>query len=385
MTKKEKLIMGRLLCLEPNFGAATIKKLKTSLAIAKISWEIFWEEPHNLAPLLGLSAEKVAAVAAAREQLSLDEWQADLEKRRIQICMVEDENYPPLLKFIADWPPVFFYQGDLQCLQRPTLAVVGTRKITNYGRQVLKKLLAPPLNKLTIVSGMMTGVDEAAHWQALKIGAPTAAILGYGLNLTWPKSLQNLREQILQNGGVLISEYAPDAAAKQFRFPMRNRLVAGASLATLVVEAAAKSGSLITANLALDYGREVMTVPGSIFNEFANGTLGLLKMGAQPVASSEEIRQAILENQVSYLPETFYDDLRQMSDNLQGEEIKEKHFAEPQQNKIYQVLREKKLNLNELQIETELEVSDLIMQLSLLELAGEIKKNEVEQWELGEK
>ncbi len=386
MTEKERLIIGRLLCLEPQFGAATIKKLLQSLALAGISLEEFWRSPRLYAPPSGLSTAKIEAVQVARE-IELTAWAETLARRKIKICLSTDNDYPPLLKFIPDCPPAFFYQGDLSCLQAPTLAVVGTRKISSYGRRALAHLLSLRLKPLTIVSGLMTGVDEQAHRQALAIGAKTAAVLGYGLNQTWPASLTSLREEILAKGGVIISEYAPTAVGKAFRFPLRNRLVAGMSLATLVVEAAEQSGSLITANLALDYGREVLLVPGSIFSQFSVGTLKLWQAGATPVGSDQEIIANLLANQVTYFPANIYQEMSHLktADNLlisHKPKVKEKKFLEPLQNQIYQSLQNQSLDSNELAELLTVEVGAIITQLSLLALAGEIKQEIDGKWQI---
>ncbi|NCU32877.1 MAG: DNA-processing protein DprA, partial [Candidatus Moranbacteria bacterium] len=289
----DKWLIGLFLCAEPQIGAVTIKQLLSWLKEKEFTLGQFWRQKEKMGQAVGLTEAKIAALKKIGERFGDDDeaparLKEYLERRKISLCINNEADFPPLLKLITDCPAGIFYQGDLACLQKLCLSVVGTRQMTGYGRRVIKELLAPPLDEITIVSGMMTGVDEAAHRQALAIGSKTAAILGYGLELTWPRYLASLRTEIINQGGVVMSEYAPWSEPQPFRFPVRNRLVAGLSLATLIIEVATKSGSLITANLAIEDGTELLLVPGSIFSPLSNGTLGLLQVGATPVTKTAE-------------------------------------------------------------------------------------------------
>ena len=380
MTREEKSILIQLLALEPFWGAASIKQLQQLLQKEKISLVDFWQTPTDLGYSRLLTANRVHAIRSWQAKFAHDDFSFYLQERKIKTCLVTDDEYPALLRFIPDYPFGFFYQGDLRCLRRPTLAVVGARQMTNYGQKVIEKLLTHQLRGLTIISGLMMGVDEAAHRRALALGLPTTAVLGYGLNLTWPSYLRDLRLEILQRDGLVISEYAPWSVPKAFRFPLRNRLVAGLSLGTLVVEAAAKSGSLITANLALDDGREVFIVPGSIFSDLSNGTLSLWQNGALPVSQTSEIIEALLANQVADLPADFYQVL-QAAAAIKPVIAPTKQFAQPLQNQIYQLLQTADLSSEELNEKIVNDSAEIAMQLSLLELAGEIKQK-AQKWQI---
>jgi DNA processing protein len=315
---------------------------------------------------VGWREKQIVAVSKIFSEWELGRWQKYLQERKIRICVRSDDNYPPLLKFITDWPVVLFYQGDLGVLGRPTLAVVGARRVSEYGKRALLKVVDGEVAGLTIVSGMMWGVDELAHRRALVLGAKTAAFLGYGLEVTWPKYLVGLRSKIVQEGGVLVSEFAPWSTPRPQNFPIRNRLVAGSAVAVLVVEAAEKSGSLITANLAVNYGREVMVVPGSVLTEQTKGSYNLLRQGALPVACGEEVREAVKACRVG---------------EWLGEKEVKREWADPVQNKICQLLEEGGLMVEELGKKLGGDLAKLLEAVSLLELAGEIRRNAEGRWE----
>ncbi|EKE68055.1 DNA-processing protein DprA [Gallaecimonas xiamenensis] len=208
------------------------------------------------------------------------------------LCFLGDPDYPWLLAE-SPWPPVrLFYKGDKALWDRPQLAVVGTRKPTPAGRNALA-LLEPLLAAgLALTSGLALGIDGLAHQQALQQGAPTLAVLASGLERCYPRRHQTLFEQIAQQG-LLLSEMPPGTATLPALFPQRNRIIAGLSLATLVVEASLASGSLITARLAAEAGREVLAVPGSPFNPQAQGCHQLLKEGAGLATTPDDLLFAL--------------------------------------------------------------------------------------------
>ena len=206
----------------------------------------------------------------------------------IHLVGYEDKGYPPLLKELDDPPMMLFAKGDVGCLQQPMLALVGSRKCSEYGFEMAKKLGEELSDyKSVVVSGMARGIDEGAHIGALKQGQ-TVAVLGTGVDRCYPAQNRKLYEQILQQGCVL-SEFLPGTEALPFHFPMRNRIISGMSLGTVVVEAEIKSGSLITAQLALEQNREVFAVPGNVFSLFSQGTNKLIQAGAKLVVNAEDI------------------------------------------------------------------------------------------------
>lgn len=203
----------------------------------------------------------------------------------MQKLSLNDPSYPSLLGQIARPPKQIYLQGRLPDL--PMIAIVGTRKMTDYGKQATYRL-SYDLAKagLVIVSGLALGIDAVAHQAALDAGGRTIAVLGSSLDEVYPATNRRLSEQIIQSDGCLISEYPPGTKPFKSNFPARNRIIAGLSLATIVTEAESKSGSLITANFALQENRLVMAIPGNIFNPRSGGPNNLIKAGALAVTSA---------------------------------------------------------------------------------------------------
>lgn len=202
------------------------------------------------------------------------------------------EQFPALLRQIPDAPEQLYVRGELPSDDHVFLAVVGSRKATNYGRDVCEELIAGLSGlPVVIVSGLALGMDSHAHKAALKYGLKTIAVPGSGLNedVLYPQTHVPLAREILESNGALISEFEPTFEATPWSFPKRNRIMAGMSHATLIIEAGEKSGTLITARLALDYNRDVFVVPGSIFSDNTKGSHRLLRQGATPVTSSVDI------------------------------------------------------------------------------------------------
>lgn len=205
-------------------------------------------------------------------------------------------KFPKLLSEINDPPDELFLIGDLPSDDHIFLAVVGSRKFTSYGKQAAEQIIAGLKGfPIVIVSGLAIGIDSIAHNAALNAGLTTIAIPGSGLNddVLYPASNRSLAKKIVERGGALLSPFKPDFKATQWSFPARNRIMAGISQATLIIEAEEKSGTLITARLALDYNRDVYAVPGSIFSPTSRGTNSLITDGAMPVTKSEDILNAL--------------------------------------------------------------------------------------------
>ncbi len=206
--------------------------------------------------------------------------------------------YPKRLHTITDYPKQLYIAGELDIESRLTLAVVGSRKVTPYGRHVTELLVREAAKQgIVIVSGLALGVDAIAHQAALAERGTTIAVLPCGLDTMYPTSHHHLAKQILDQGGALVSEYSEGTKPFKLNFIARNRIVAGLADAVLITEAAGKSGTLHTANFALEQGRTVMAVPGNITSEQSRGTNNLIKMGAVPVTDITDILAAMgLEN-----------------------------------------------------------------------------------------
>ncbi len=205
-------------------------------------------------------------------------------------------EFPPLLREIPQPPKELWAEGNLPPPNFTLLAVVGSRQYTTYGKQVVEHLIAGLASyPIGIVSGLAIGIDALAHEAALASGLYTLAVPGSGLDpqVLYPASNRRLASRIVDAGGGLLSELAPDTHAAQWTFPQRNRIMAGMCEATLLIEAGEKSGTLITARMAADYNRELLVVPGSIFSSTSRGTHQFLKLGATPVTSATDILDAL--------------------------------------------------------------------------------------------
>lgn len=208
-----------------------------------------------------------------------------------QVLSCEDAAYPALWHNIAQSPALLFYRGNVENLNTKCLTVVGSRRMTDYGQRCLNALVKPAAEAgATVVSGLAFGVDAAAHKLALQVGAPTVAVLGNGIDEIQPRTNARLGQEILQSGGTILSEYLPKTEARAEYFPQRNRLVAGLSAASVIIEAQLKSGSLITARLANDFGRSVWAVPGDVFRTNSEGCNQLIGQGeAAPLLAAEQL------------------------------------------------------------------------------------------------
>jgi len=212
------------------------------------------------------------------------------------VRQINQSEFPSVLEEIPNPPKKLFCAGELPKKENKLLCVVGSRKNTSYGRDACEKLIQGLSGyPITIISGLALGIDSIAHQSALKSGLQTVAVPGSGLDqkVLYPQSHVRLAEQIIASGGGMISEFEPDFKATPWSFPQRNRIMAGISNAVLVIEAGEKSGTLITAKLALDYNRDVFVVPGDIFSQTSKGSNSFLRLGAEPVTCSEDILKTL--------------------------------------------------------------------------------------------
>ena len=206
-----------------------------------------------------------------------------------QIIVFDDPLYPPLLKEIYDPPLVLFVRGNVDLLLLPKIAIVGSRNASISGREIAYNLAGQLTTQFVVTSGLALGIDGQAHLGALHQQGYTIAVVATGLDITYPARHKKLQKDIVENKGLIISEFAPGIAPKAGHFPKRNRLISGLSLGVLVVEASLKSGSLITARCALEQGREVFAIPSSIYNVQAKGCHWLIKQGAKLVEDTSDI------------------------------------------------------------------------------------------------
>jgi len=246
----------------------------------------------------GLGSKTIQAIQMVKNEIDVvNEYDSILEKGIYAISSNEN-NYPKRLREITYPPFILFMKGDITAEDQWAIAVVGTRQKTNYGRQVTIDLCSfLARNGLTIVSGLARGIDAIAHQAALDAGGRTLAVFGSGVDLVYPPENRNLAAKIIENGA-LISEYPPGTEPDAINFPPRNRIISGLSMATIIIEAGKKSGALITATFATDQGREVFSVPGSIYAPKSKGTNKLIQNGARLLVRFDEILEVLNLKQI---------------------------------------------------------------------------------------
>lgn len=270
-------------------GPIRLTKILNHFSDPKLAWDASLSELKEI----GLPKNALDALLEKRKTLDPENYLEEILSSGIKILTIFDEDYPKSLKDIYDPPIILFYKGEILPQDAKAIGVVGTRKVTGYGKLATENLVDKLVSsEFTIVSGLARGVDTVAHTQALKSGGRTLAVLGGGINSIFPPDNTSLAQKIISQGAVL-SEYHPDSPHLPGNFPARNRIIAGLSQGVLVTEAASDSGSLITARLALEQGREVFAVPGPITSTVSEGTADLIKDGARVVTRIEDILEEL--------------------------------------------------------------------------------------------
>jgi DNA processing protein len=335
-------------------GPQRIKKLLGYFGTLENAWSASQQELQNA----GLEVNIVTEFCAQRITIDPDKELEKLQKEKIQVITVLDENYPRLLKEIYD-PPAFIYmKGQILPEDEKAIAVVGTRMPSPYGQQVTSHL-ADQLSQvgLTIVSGLARGIDTLAHIAALQNKRRTIAVIGSGIDTAtiYPPSNRHLAEQIAENGAV-ISEYPLGAPALKHHFPARNRIISGMTLGTLVIEAKEKSGTFLTVKHALEQNREVFAVPGSIYSQTSAGPNNLIKMGAKLVCNIDDILDEL--------------NLRNLTEQIQVRQILPDNEEEA---KILQLLSEEPTHIDKIVNDTKMDTATVNATLSLMEMKGKIK------------
>ena len=228
------------------------------------------------------------AVLFMEKYKTLDIKQLKEQYQRYPTVSIFDQNYPIELKHTYNPPVLLFYQGNIELLSKPKLAIVGARKCSEIGKQSVRKVVNELGNHFTIVSGLARGIDTCAHMEALKNKGNTIAVIGTGLDVYYPKENKALQDYMSKNHLVL-SEYAPSEQAVKYHFPERNRIISGLCQGVLVVEAKLRSGSLITCERAMEEGRDVFAIPGNILDGKSAGCHHLIQEGAKLVTSGQDI------------------------------------------------------------------------------------------------
>ncbi len=284
-----------------------------------------------------------------------------INRHNVKILSFEDEEYPEKLKEIPDAPVVLYVKGDLNCGSGLSIGIVGSRRSSLYGLSMAKKFAFELAEKgITVVSGMARGVDTQAHWGALKTGGMTVAVLGSGLARIYPPENKKLYEHIAKDGAV-VSEFPMETEPFPKHFPRRNRIISGMALGIVVIEAALKSGALITSDYALEQGRDVFAVPGKIDQVTAMGCNNLIKQGAKLVMSAEDILEEFQSDIKFYLS-------KKCPVEFEGSEMSD------DEQMVYHQIKEEPLNIDQIASKCSIAISKAMGILLQLELKHCIKQ-----------
>lgn len=313
---------------------------------------------------LGCREQTIGNVLERMQKCDSEQEEALLASADARILTIGDQLYPDRLKDIPDAPVFLYVQGDLGVLHQPNVGVVGTRKMSAYGRRVAQEFTRALIQaKIVTVSGLARGIDSLVAEETMRGSGATVAILGQGL-LTLPPTSQVLARQIVDSGGLIVSEFPLRMGADMFTFPLRNRIIAGLSLATVVLEAPESSGALITAKLAFDYGREVFAVPGQIFDANYAGCHAIIRKNQARIATSP---RDVLQELGVIVPDLDPDRVLYTPQN-------------PGEEKVLTVLTTMPQNIDELVQKTALTAASISSTLTILELNGAARNLGAGQW-----
>jgi DNA processing protein len=337
----------------PGIGPMRLKLMLGSLVGIEEAWHASTEDLQTI----GLGQKIIEDFIRIRSELDLDAEIEQIYSHGFKVISWDSEDYPVRLKEIDTPPPVLYVWGELDPNDRWAVAIVGTRRMTSYGESVTQELAsALAMNGITIISGMARGIDGVAHRTALANGGRTIAVLGSGLDQLYPPEHRRLAKEISEHGAVL-TDYPLGTKPEARNFPPRNRIISGLALVVVIIEAGEGSGALITAHFAVDQGREVFAVPGKINSRTSIGTNKLIRDGAIPLLSVEDVLEAlnfdvIVRQEVisEFMPE---DDVERM---------------------VYEKLSFEPIHVDSIQAACGLPVSKITASLAMLELKGRARQ-----------
>lgn len=341
--------------LIPSLGPVKLKRLLDYFKNEEKIWNASFSELQKAK----IDNQTIEEIIQQRKKINPEkEWKI-LTLENIKVLSILDENYPQILKNIHTPPPILYLKGQIKPDFNYGLAVVGSRKATNYGQEAAYRIAGElAQNGIVIISGFALGIDVISHQAALDVKSPTIAVLGSSLlnKELYPPLNKKFVQPILEQNGALISEFAPGSLTLKQNFPRRNRIIAGLSIGVLVIEASETSGSLITARYGLEQGRDIFAVPGSIFSANSRGTNNLIKMGAKLVSSAQDIL-----------------------DELRLEKIKEKIAVRQilpdtkEEAKILEILSREPTHIDFITKQSNLNVSLINSTLIMMEMKGKVK------------
>jgi len=319
----------------------------------------------DLKQIEGLSVRKAENYFAKKKDVNPEQTLEFVQNKGINILTYDDDKYPFMLRQISNPPMTLFYKGDLfSCNLERTLAFVGSRRASFAGKEAVKSIISDLGNTdITIVSGLAAGIDAISHESAIANNLKTIGVIASGFDFVYPSSSKYLYEKMEKECGAVITEYYPTFEPIKFRFPQRNRIVTGLSYGTVVGEAAMRSGALISANLTLEQGRELMCIPGAINNINTEGIYKLLKDGATMVTKGEDILNA-LNWTIERVP----------IKTMPVQNLEEKTQL------IFDIIGVEPKGFDEIQIYTGLSTEELLVRLTEMELSGLIEQVEGDRY-----
>lgn len=340
--------------LFPEIGAIRFKKLLSYFPNIETAWQASFQEFRQA----GLDEKTSLKICDGRNKINPDKEFEKLLEQGIGILTIQDKLYPKILKEIHDPPAILYMKGQFKPEDDFCLAIIGTRKPTSYGTQTVVDLTHKLSTAgLTIVSGLARGIDTFAHKACLEAGGRTIAVIGSGIDQpsVYPQTNKKLAEQISENGAV-ISEYPIGTQAMPYHFPARNRIISGLSLGTLVIEAAQKSGTFLTANHALNQNRQVFAVPGPIYSHNSIGPNNLIKMGAKLVSEAQDVLEELnLSSAIKYK------EARKIIPDNYEEKL------------ILDILSDESIHIDKIISATKLDTAAVSSALTIMEMKGKVR------------
>lgn len=315
----------------------------------------FKAELNDLKQIDELSVRKAENFIEKKKSIDVDKAYDDVLKRRIKFITFDSPDYPYMLSQISNPPMTLYYKGDLaSCNLNRTIAFVGSRRASLNGKDSVRRVISDLKNTdVCIVSGLAAGIDAISHESAILNNLKTIGVIASGFDYVYPEGNKHLYEKIENGAGVVVSEYYPTFQPLKFRFPQRNRIVTGLSYGTVVGEAAMKSGALISANLTLEQGRELMCIPGAINNTNTEGVYKLIKDGASIITCGEDILNAL-----------GWEIQQAKSENKQNLDLS------PQEKIVFDIIGVEPKGFDEIQTETKLNTDELLSLLTIMEMKG---------------
>lgn len=360
------------LTLIENLGNVRINFLLNSYKKAE---DIFQAELKDLTKINSINYNIALSIKKAADNINeLEKSYEDLinilEKKQIRIISIRDECFPENLKNIYDPPVLLFYKGNLTSDDRFSISIVGTRFPTEYGKNICHKIASGLAEVgIPIISGMARGIDSVAHKSTLEKNGVTYAIFGSGVDVIYPAENKKLYDKIIEKGAV-ISEFKPETKPEKVNFPLRNRLISGISLGTIIIETGIRGGSMITAECASEQNREIFAVPGSVYSKKSDGTNDLIKRGyAKLITSAEDVIEEF-ESKLKYF-EKFKDYQNKSIEKPKSNTNVDLNLFE---KKIFDVINTEPIHIDKISELTSLSISDCLVYLLSLEFKGLIRQ-----------